>query len=382
MMKREGGFSLVELMVALAVFVLVIAAATGTFIPLANQFKQQSKMAETNIEGIVGLELLRTDISQAGFGLPWAYQYAINYTEAGYNGAASVDASKYNDAPSNPPRAILIQDNQAAPDYLVLKSTLAASNDASQRWSYIINDPVINPSNSPKNWAADNLQNNDKVIVIQPKVSETQLRGLVMKSDGTFYTSYSATNFPVAFSPAEGVIYGVDPGAKLSMPFNRADYFISAANVPTRCATGTGVLVKAIVSQNDGSFINSTPLLDCVADMQVVLGMDSNDDGSVDDWTNGLFDPAVIDSLTAQQIRDRLVEVRVYILTHEGQYDRFYTFNNFTPGAVCPSSFCIRVGESYLGNVLGRDFDLSAIPNYLNYRWKVYTLVVKPQNLR
>jgi hypothetical protein len=31
--------------------------------------------------------------------------------------------------------------------------------------------------------------------------------------------------------------------------------------------------------------------------------------------------------------------------------------------------------------LLGRDFDLSTIPEWRNYRWKVYTLVVKPKNL-
>ena len=70
LIKKQDGFTLVELMITMVVFVMVITAASNIFSGLVNQFKQQSKIAETNIEGIVGLELLRYDIEQAGFGLP------------------------------------------------------------------------------------------------------------------------------------------------------------------------------------------------------------------------------------------------------------------------------------------------------------------------
>ena len=55
--KPEAGFTMVELMVTMVVFVLAISAASQIFTKLLTQFKQQSKVAETNIEGIVGLDL-------------------------------------------------------------------------------------------------------------------------------------------------------------------------------------------------------------------------------------------------------------------------------------------------------------------------------------
>ena len=69
--KSVAGFTMVELMVTMVVFVLAISAASQIFTKLLTQFKQQSKIAETNIEGIVGLDLLRQDIKHAGLGLPW-----------------------------------------------------------------------------------------------------------------------------------------------------------------------------------------------------------------------------------------------------------------------------------------------------------------------
>ncbi len=84
------------------------------------------------------------------------------------------------------------------------------------------------------------------------------------------------------------IVYGVDPDTDLRMPFNRADYFISNANVPQRCAPNTGVLEKVVVNQNGGGLTNFLPLLDCVADMQVVYRRDTNGDGTIDNTTDDI----------------------------------------------------------------------------------------------
>jgi hypothetical protein len=62
-----------------------------------------------------------------------------------------------------------------------------------------------------------------------------------------------------------------------------------------------------------------------------------------------------------------LKEVRVYILTHQGQRDVKYEH---------PTS-AMRAGEKIGTDVYGRDFDLTAIPNWQQYRWKVYPLIVR-----
>jgi hypothetical protein len=164
------------------------------------------------------------------------------------------------------------------------------------------------------------------------------------------------------------IVYGVDPDTDLRMPFNRADYYVSTSvTKPGRCAQGTGILMKAIVDQSNGGFSGSSlPLLDCVADMQVVTYLDQIPplDGIAETFSNGLSLP------DAQTIRDQLKEVRVYILAHEGQRDTSYT--HITNPML--------VGESA---TLGRNFDFAThgITNWQNYRWKVYTLVVRPNSL-
>ncbi|MDP2278588.1 MAG: hypothetical protein Q8K51_10240, partial [Nitrospirota bacterium] len=87
---------------------------------------------------------------------------------------------------------------------------------------------------------------------------------------------------------------------------------------------------------------------------------DTNADGTIDTTLDSIA------ALTAQSVRDQVKEIRVYILAHEGQRDAAYTYPNPT----------IPVGP---GGGFGRTFNLGA---NLNYRWKVYTLVVRPNNLR
>lgn len=388
---KEAGFTLVELMITMAVFLIVIASASGIFTGLLTQFKQQSKISETNIEGIIGLDMLRRDIEHAGYGLPWIIPSSVAYNEAA--------TTTYNDcsgtAPCNPPRAFVSSNNIGinGSDYLVIKSVNVARNSVSDKWTTLSTGNVKRtwtPNTENVNIETDGTTNNTvRVIVLSPG-GASNLRTLVTNGS-TFFTSYSNT---AAFAPADttttNIIYGVDRDTDLRMPFNRADYSISTSSVPSKCATGTGVLTKTVISQANGGTTNTLPLLDCAASMQIIYQLDMNDDGTID--TQSKADGSLVTSSagatvstvqatlnSASLLRNRLKEVRVYVLAHEGQIDRTYNFNNFTAGA-CGT--CVRVGEVFGGQNLGRDVNLTAITNYLNYRWKTYTLVVKPDNLK
>lgn len=369
MIKKEEGFTLVELLITMVVFVLTIAAATGIFVPLLTQFKQQSKIAESNIEGIIGLEILRKDIEQAGFGIPWVVPTAVSYNEA-----TEPTASVYNDSPSDPPRAILSGDNTGTnnSDYLVIKATSLSTSEPAVKWTYVTGTGGgVSTVHTWGNTTEDLVNGLDWVIVIILSRGETNQKVLV--NDGTnFAAIFDSTSFPPNFAPATAndrfLVYGVDT-VNLRMPFNRADYYISTTNVPPRCASTTGVLMKGLINHTTGNRNPEIPLLDCVADMQIIFRSDTDDDGVIDNIASD------ISGLTANQIRQQLKEVRIYILTHEGQKDTTYRY---------PSN-SIYVGEDETipqSLNLGRNFDLTTIADYRNYRWKVYRIVVKPDNLR
>lgn len=367
MIKKESGFTLIELMVTMVIFVFAIAAASQMFIDMLSQFKQQGKIAETQIEGIVGLELLRRDIEHSGYGLPWnpdplpAYAEAVDFADTAHSELI------FNDAPADPPRAILSGNGigMNGSDVLVIKAVNVATNAEAQRWTR------LGFGNDKRDdLSGDTFTGAERIIIISPGNTDANSRTLV----GT--TTYIGT---AGFAPPDNsetyLVYGVDPSA-LRMPFNRADYYIRtpAANMPARCANGTGILYKATVNHGGLAAGDMTefPILDCVADMQVDYQLDTNDNGVIDPTDTTTDDLA---GYTAEDIR-QIKEVRVYILAHEGQRNRNYTFTNFTGSTTCPT--CIRVGRNA---ALGQDFDLNAIADFQNYRWKVYTIVVKTNNL-
>jgi prepilin-type N-terminal cleavage/methylation domain-containing protein len=381
MIRQETGFTLIELLITMVIFVLVIAAGSQIFTGLLTQFKQQSKISETNIEGIVGLEILKQDIEHAGYGLPWNVIITDgSIVDSDGDGNLWEDLSTYsegtanpfnlNDTPSNAPKAIVSANNATftnpndifdGSDYLVIKGVNNARNDACQKWT------TQNSSDTKRTWgsASEDLINTDRVIIMFPGSTDLNSRSLVV-SGGNYLTTFSST---ASFAPSNAtdthIIYGINSSSASFpiRPFNRSDYFIErpATNMPQRCAPNTGVLYKESLNHDLGGTLNPLPLLDCVADMQVVYRRDTDGDGTIDNTTDD------ISALTALQIREQVKDVRVYVLAHEGQRDANY---NHTPTT-------IYVGDPAIGG--GRNFDIGT---NVNYRWKLYTLAVKPNNLR
>jgi hypothetical protein len=395
---------MVELLITMGIFVLAIAAISGVFVPLLSQFKQQSRAAETQIEGIVGLDILRRDINSAGFGLPWEIPPGITYTEADIS-----PPNLYNEATvsgtTNPPRGILSGNNITATgiltgtDYLVIKATNIALNDAAAKWT----DALVRSggTKSVRLWGSsvEDLKPNpndltggpDRVIVLNPF-------NRALQNDGTtnFTARFSFANFPDAFLHSANVtylIYGVDnqSATNLIMPFNRADYLIinydntsmpAACRIqkPNRCAPNTGALLKAVTNHVSSADLCQkyifTPLLDCVADMQVDYWLDTDVDGDID-WPPS----DNISGLNAQQIRDQLKEVRVYIVAHEGQQDPNFDFSQNNAREYLTYLETLGTTNSRTLTFMNLK-DRVGTPAYKQFRWKLYTIIAKPRNLK
>jgi hypothetical protein len=281
-----------------------------------------------------------------------------------YSEASGADPAQLNDAP-NPPKAVVSLDNSNVPagltvngsDYLVIKSTRVGMGSAAGKWTTLRKDAggaVVTRIWGP---IEEDLAGSDRVIVLSP---DRNRRTLVTPAAGVLFSAVGT------YAPADNlsvvrIVYGVDDNtapASLRFPFNRADYYITTAGRPQRCAPNTGVLVKRVVSQVNGTLSPPLPLLDCAADMQVIYGIDTNADKAVEDWRDD------ISMLSADIIRTQLVEVRVHILAQEGQIDASYR----TP------TDNIFVGSQEKGKSLD-------VSGHRNYRWKVYTIVVKPRSL-
>ncbi|KJS01781.1 MAG: hypothetical protein VR65_07615 [Desulfobulbaceae bacterium BRH_c16a] len=370
---EESGFSLVELIVYLAILGILMTAVVITFTQTMRNTAQQSSIAETKIEAGIGLGLLRSDLEHAGFGLPWQFPAVpLPYSEPG----------PMADAPNDIPRALISEDASAssfnASDYLVIRATNVIRGVSGQKWGYVGRD--INRNITIQSMSGDIFLNADNVIVIRPESSPGMLRQLVMNASNyvTKPTAAGMANYAPIATPNDPdgerfLVYGLnDGGGNISRPFNRTDYYINNGNVPTHCAPNTGVLFKATVNQGDNNF-NIMPIVDCVADFQIVYYLDNNGDGGWDLRVNANG----LNGLSAAEIRDQVKAVRYFILSHEGGLDRTYTYPNPT----------INVGEVAADGVTlvaGRLFDINATigGNWANYRWKIESMAITPKNLK
>ncbi len=392
---NRNGFTLTELIVVMGIFMTVLIVTATAFKTVLSQSGKQLKSAETQIEGIVGLELFRTDLQQAGYGLPKGYSDSrwffpassnITYAESTASVSDGIDPTALNDAPSGAPRGVATVNGNAGSgvgfngsDYLAIKSSVSGTNATAKKWNYL---NYSSAGGVRKTWnSAGDLVSSERVVVIRSSfLNQVNYKQLVVAGGGSFFTKVPAGNglFPTAFSPNSStdtyLVYGVDPDTDLKMPFNRTDYYVSRpANIPASCALHTGVLYKAMVNQADGKS-SLIPLLDCVANLQVVYSLDSTGSGAIDSHLDASFGtPGAPGALTSAQQLDilwnQLRELRVYILAQDGRRDPGYTYPNQT----------VTVGEFGMGSSV----DLAATigSEWMHYHWKIYTIVIQPKSL-
>ena len=419
-MGNSKGYTLVELIVVMAIFIGVIIMASSAFDRLLRATTQQTKSAESQIEGIVGLEMLRYDIEHAGYGLPWSYPTGTVFTfsEAGSTppvGTAvnSTVFGSFNEIV--PPRAFIATKTGSSASipgssYLVVKSILTPLSKSARRWSYVNYSGTSSANLSYiKKWQkvgfADNdVQTGDRVITLNTTFTGTAGnvgKTLVMSGTSFSYTIGSDTTaVPTAFQPPESTqtysVYSLGANDPV-MPYNRADFYVKRpdTNMPSACNGGTGILYKATVANNTGrgsTYFVENPLLDCVGDMQVAFQLDMDGDGVGGTYANvdgstiegpELSTAPLVANVTnvqktladASLLRAQLKQVYVYILVHEGGKDTGFTY---------PGSQIVVADRTYRQE--GRVWSASDMQNkfgvdWRNYRWKVYTLVIRPKNL-
>ncbi|BCG47851.1 Type IV fimbrial biogenesis protein PilW [Citrifermentans bremense] len=417
MSKRSNnaarGYTIVELMVVMLIFSVVMTLISVSFSRMVRGSAQLIKSAETDIGGLIGLEVMRRDIELGGLGLFWnipsdakgstsyfSYTEAPDHLKFVYNcldGCPQAKPSLFNDSTYDDdryiPRAYRVGNNVAynGSDYLVLKATALGTNKVSRAWGYLnYTTTVVIP---PRDAESQPFQDKDRVIALKSGMAGGRgVRELVFKQPGEagFSVSY-VKPFPADFSPKDPgdnfLVYGVDKPEKddtlpLRFPFNRADYYISRPDeMSPNCASGTGVLYKAVITHGNPDPPHlpreTVPILDCVADMQVVLPVDTNGDGEIDYHLD-------LEELDALKTRDQLKEIRVYILAQQGRRDDSYSY------PVADSERAVIVGDRDLmenpDDAYGSIWSSSKMAatfgrNWRNYRWRLYTIVVQPKNL-
>ena len=96
-MKNNKGFTLLEMLITMGLVILVIVITSVAFNAILKNASRLISSEKSNIEGVVGLEMFRHDLQQAGFGLPDSftnYDPTIQYyTEATVDPAKSLNGA-------------------------------------------------------------------------------------------------------------------------------------------------------------------------------------------------------------------------------------------------------------------------------------------------
>ena len=404
-MNGQRGMTMVELLVSLAVVMVIIGAVTTAYLKLLRTYRTQGRLAESYMANLTGMEMLRYDIETAGFGLP-ANLGGSTYSEANDNSVPYYNPALLNDSPSNPPRPIAHLNNTGAnnSDVLAIKSSAANINEASKKWSMIINagaSPVV------KLWGITALDpvmdftTGDRFIVLdnngilQPTAGGWNCFTFNASAPNTgYYANASAIGFPS--SQYVYYMYGLDNNVGVHiMPFNRVDYYLDriAADFPSSCAASTYTLYRSTINQTNGT-LNKTPLVDCVRDFQVAFGLDTSAGTLPLVWQQT--------SPTALQVQTQLREVRVFVLYQEGLGDTSTTSgqgsSNFRFSGI------LNLGDQDIANSLDpghypsntfQQWSPTPLPGSpqlnaggftpsgadLQYRWKILEMAIKPMNL-
>jgi prepilin-type N-terminal cleavage/methylation domain-containing protein len=414
---NNKGFTLVEMVLVMAIFIVIIIITTYAFENILKKSGQQGKIAQSGIEGRVGLEMMRSDIGKAGYGLFWElpkdssgvtivpdYDTEVDGSPATGLG---VDATIFNDDPNDAnidkkiPRAIVSGTGAAGTnfniDYLVVKGTALGMGPSSKRWNFVkyvsVNNGKLQRRGPDDTWdSATHMMPEDRVVTFKSTYDTSgggdENRVLVVDTDNdnAFFYAVPDTTSPDepvldssnVFKPSgpsqRFIAYGVS-NTNLRMPYNRVDFFVDknpTPPMPATCNPGTGVLYKAVADhQNPGGFTNY-PILNCVGDMQVVFYRDVS--GTLTPINEG-----VISTMTAKEIREEIKSVQVFLLIHEGKKD---------PGFSYPSdSICVAPYSGSCLSAVGRNWSNTQMAatfggDWRNYRWKVINLDVILKNLK
>ncbi|AMP01402.1 prepilin-type N-terminal cleavage/methylation domain protein [Collimonas arenae] len=319
--KRQDGFSLIELMVVIAIVLVMSLAIFGVMSTSEGKKRTLTSVNDIDQSGNFAMYQLEKTVRIAGSGFSQSYVQSFGcqlFAKQTTNGVIL----PFSGATMAQPFNTL---NAALGGTFVLAPAIIAKNATTPGMSGSTSDALIIMSgsagygevptaftNSPTS-AQLNLQStlsfkpNDLVLVVDQAGSSGALPCMIQQVDSAYTASTNATALPLA-----GTYYASSIKAKGGAIRNLTDYSNnalamgignSARNPPSFQLLGVGdnnVLFQYDLLQG-GTYDTAIPTADGVFEMHALYGVDTNNDGLVDKWvdpsTTG-YDYATLESGT------------------------------------------------------------------------------------
>jgi type IV pilus assembly protein PilW len=248
----EAGFTLVEVMSALAILALAMTAVFATFTTQQKSFTVQSRVAEMQQNLRQAAEYMTRDIRLAGYGIPANVTIPNNVVAAGVTTM----------------RSLYAKDNTAGPDEIYILYLFDMDDNQ---------PPTTNTSAIPSGAGLANVAGTTGFVALGGE--------LVLVTDGTtadlFETSAAGGGVLTFgggynYNAVAHAGYGLGPPPATVAKARFVRYFIDTSDPdhPT-----------LMVDRLAGAGQPPQPLADDIEDMQLTYGVDTGTDGLVDAWT-------------------------------------------------------------------------------------------------
>ena len=338
----KKGFTILELIISIAIFAVVLGIVYFTYTNLLKGSAIETGKAETQLEKIVGMELLRLDLTHVGYGIAKDETSPIIEWDIG-NKILTLRATLNNTRQET--LGWILVDCSAGCE--IVSNSLPLTN----RTYYIFFTDVT----SRNSVDSGTLNVDDAGIVTNIEIGNRI---------NIIPNSYRLLGFPITQEVYTGTANSCDAGY-----CNMVKYDKTFSNLPNRCNPNTYKLIRRTGLDAINNLGGDT-VIACVADHLVTFDIDSNGDGEID--MRGYSLPAVDTDgngvIDNYEIRKQLKRMNFYILYQEGVRDLKFKFTNTVS---CGGNQCIG----------GIDADLVLPPDYINYRWKAIKISVKPMDL-
>ena len=273
-MVDSRGFTLVEILVTMVLLSAIIGVAFYGYNKMASSVRTESGSIESRMDKIVGLELLRLDIENAGLGV-------------------GTDESN------------LPVEYNATSQALTLRATMNNTNQSTYGWVFV-------NCKSGQNW------NTSSVLMVDERevTSNDNLVFIDYRRRYAFSVNSTSTSCP---RNAHYVGYPINPSSTgcSNQICTQITYQLSTTQSLSTCAPGTKNLLRKV----DGGAGN--PILNCVADIDWKFGLDTDGDGGVDTVADGSGIPT-----TSSGVRSQMKYIIFYALVQNSTYDSSYNFGS------------------------------------------------------
>ena len=314
------GFTLVELLVAVAISGILSAALYTTYARLYSGAKQQSKITESAVDSYIGAEILRTDLVNMGLGIA---------AEETYTGSSA--------------RLYPVNLN-GTQDTMNIYTSYDRLDPKTHGWRLLkCNNASVCEFDDEATGIGNDVYTGLKIISTLNGKAINPSFGSVSNAD-----YYYAVGYPYDTSKADKYR---TIGYRLSGDCNGD----GISDTASRCAAGTTSLCR-----------NGVPVLDCVGGWKLYGGYADSEGITYDTLSN-------IKSLNGGAALGNIRRLTVYMLVQEGQYDRDFKFGADT----------LKKDLTFDAINDPLDEAEFAIPaGGQSYRWNIMTVDVRTYNVR